>query len=374
MKTETKTIPFFDYPHLYLFQKEKLDQIIQETLSRGAYILQKDLQEFEDNLAAFLKVKHVIGVANGTDGLIMLLRAAGIGPGDEVIFPSHTFVATASAIYFVGAGGVPVECGADHLIEPISVEKAITSKTKAIIPVQLNGRTCNMDPILALARKYNLKIVEDSAQALGSSFKGRFAGTFGAGGMFSFYPAKTLGCFGDGGAVVTNDDSIAEQLHLARDHGRDAAGDVVAWGINSRLDNLQAAILNFYLKQYPQSIQRRREIAGIYNENLKEISDLVLPPAPGSDPDHFDIFQNYEIESSYRDTLKKFLEENGVRTLLQWGGSAVHQFKELGFKQNLPITDELTARFMLLPMNLSLTDEDVIYICDQIKRFYEKNL
>jgi dTDP-4-amino-4,6-dideoxygalactose transaminase len=233
----------------------------------------------------------VIGVADGTVALMMGLRAAGIGRGDEVIVPSHTFVASAAAIHHVGATPVLADCGPDHLIDAADVARKISPRTKGVMPVQLNGRTANMDGIVALAREHGLKIVEDSAQALGSKFKGRFAGTFGVAGSCSFYPSKTLGCFGDGGAVFTNDDGAAEFMRLLRDHGRATSGDVTHWGYNSRLDNVQAAVLDFKLSRYDQEIARRREIAASYQEKLNGISELVLPPAPDCDPDHFDIYQ-----------------------------------------------------------------------------------
>lgn len=369
-----KIIPFFNYQSLFAQDETELMHIIHDVLRRGAYIMQRDLTEFEENLARYLGVKHVIGVADGTVALIMGLRAAGIGQGDEVIVPSHTFVASAASIHHVGARPVLADCAHDHLVDPVSVEKLITDKTRAIMPVQLNGRTANMDIICGLADRHGLKIVEDSAQALGSKFKGRFAGTFGVAGTCSFYPSKTLGCFGDGGAVFTDNDEVADYLRLLRDHGRSHTGDVVDWGYNSRLDNLQAAILNFKLKTYDQAVARRRQIAAMYDERLRDLEDMVLPPAPDSDPDHFDIFQNYEVESGRRDDLRKFMDDNGVKTIIQWGGKTIHQFKDLGLNDDLPATEEMTKRFFLLPMNTTLADEDVEYICETIRKFYKKTM
>ncbi|MEQ1806127.1 MAG: DegT/DnrJ/EryC1/StrS family aminotransferase, partial [Burkholderiaceae bacterium] len=258
----------------------------------------------------------------------------------------------------------------DHLIDAADVARKITPRTKGIMPVQLNGRTANMDGIQTLTKTHGLKIVEDSAQALGSKFKGRFAGTFGVAGTCSFYPSKTLGCFGDGGAVFTNDDTAADYMRLLRDQGRAAAGDVVEWGYNSRLDNLQAAILDFKLSRYDQEVSRRREIASAYNDQLKDLPGLVLPPAPGSDPDHFDIFQNYEVESDQRDALRAHLDASGVKTIIQWGGKTIHQFRDLALNDDVPATDVLTSRFFLLPMNTSLSNEDVAYVCEQVQRFH----
>ena len=364
-------IPFFNYPALFKMQQKEIIDTMQDVMSRGAYILQKDLEEFEDNLKRFLGVKHALGVADGTNALILSLRAAGIMPGDQVILPSHTYVATAASVHFVNAEPVLVECGPDHMIDPVAVERAVTDKTRVIMPVQLNGRTCDMDALQTIADQHNLIIIEDAAQALGSRFKNNCAGTFGIAGTFSFYPAKLLGCFGDGGAVVTNDDNVANKVALLRDHGRDKKGEVVAWGTNSRLDNIQAAILNLKLKTFNSDIARRREIASKYHQSLNFIEDLTLPPAPGEDYKHFDVYQNYELESRHRDALKEYLTQKGVGTLIQWGGQAVHQFKGLGFDDvRLPKTEKMFTRCLMLPMNTTLTDEDVSYICDCIREFY----
>lgn len=370
-KQKMKSVPFFNYSFIFDSQKEQLLKTFQDVGSRGAFITQQDLIEFEQHLAKFSGARFAVGVANATDALEMLLSVADVGPGDEVIFCSHTMVATASAIHVNGAIPIPVEAGVDHLIDPISIEQAITPKTKAVMPTQLNGRICNMDAILEIAEKHNLLIIEDSAQALGSKFKGRHAGTFGIGSCISFYPAKILGCLGDGGAVLCNDQEIYEKILLMRDHGRNPeTGDVDLWGRNSRLDNLQAAFLDLQFKEYEKVISRRRNIAGIYQERLRNLEQLTLPPAPDSEPDHFDVFQNYEIEAEQRDELKKYLAEHGVGTLIQWGGKAVHQFKKLGFTQSLPYTEKLFERILMIPMNMSLSDDDVHYVTECIIDYY----
>ncbi|OVE79871.1 cell wall biogenesis protein, partial [bacterium I07] len=257
-------IPFFDYPKLYKNYNKTIDISLKAVLEKGAFILQTELIQFEETLASYCRVKHAIGVANGTDALWLSLMAVNIGKGDEVIVPSHTYIASPASIKFVGAKPVLAECSEDHLIDPDKIESLITSKTKAIMPVQLNGRTAQMDKLIKLASKYDLIIIEDSAQGLGSQFKGKMAGTFGLTGTYSFYPAKVLGCFGDGGAVVTNNDGIAKKIKLLRDHGRDDDGEIQTWGFNSRLDNIQAAILLAKMKSFPQELERRREIANLY--------------------------------------------------------------------------------------------------------------
>jgi dTDP-4-amino-4,6-dideoxygalactose transaminase len=279
-------------------------------------------------------------------------------------------LATAAAIHFSGAIPVPVECGPDHLIAVDAVEAAITPRTRAIMPTQLNGRTADMAALQRLADRNDLLIVEDAAQALGSRFQGRLSGTFGAVSAISFYPAKVLGCFGDGGAIVTNHPEVFEHAVSLCDFGRNSTGEVVRWGLNSRLDNLQAAFLDFQLKKYEGVMHRRRQVAAFYTERLKDVAEIVLPPAPDSDRDHFDIYQNYEIEAERRDELKAYLKDHGISTLIQWGGQAVHQLKVLGFTQNLPYTDRLFTRMLMIPMNMSLTDDDLDYVCDTIRAFF----
>jgi dTDP-4-amino-4,6-dideoxygalactose transaminase len=278
-----RTVPFFPYAQLFSANEAELTEVMVDVCRRGAYILQKDCRDFEAALAKFMGVKHAFGLANGTDAIIIGLKAVGIGPGDEVMLPSHTYIASAAAVHMVGATAVLAECGADHMLDASDIEHRITPRTKAIMPVQINGRTADMDAIAAVAKRHRLMIVEDAAQALGSKFRGQSAGTFGKFGTISFYPAKLLGCFGDGGAIVTNDDEVARQIALLRDHGRNEEGRVVAWGYNSRLDNLQAAVLNFKMKNFPAEIERRRQVASFYQTGLGDLTELDLPPAPDAD-------------------------------------------------------------------------------------------
>lgn len=363
-------IPFFNYRGAFSAREDEFLDIIRDVVRRGAFIQQRDLAEFEEALAAYLGVTYAFGVGNATDGLIIALKAAGLKPGDEVIFPSHTMVASPAAVAHVGGVPVPVDCGPDHLIDARSIEAAVTSLTRAIMPVQLNGRTCDMGAIERIARQHDLMIIEDAAQALGSKFKGKPAGSFGIASAFSFYPAKILGCFGDGGAVVTDDPEVARRIKLLRDHGRNDEGEVEMWGFNSRLDNMQAAILHAQFRDYDEIVTRRRSIARLYDELLSGIPEVALPPSPGSDPDHFDVFQNYEIEAERRDELRAHLLKNGVGTLVQWGGTPVHQFKALGFNVSLPATERLFERCVMLPLNMMVTDDEVGYIGELIRDFY----
>ncbi len=365
-----KKIPFFNYPALFAEREHEYMEVIQRVLRSGYYIMGPELEAFEDELAHYLGVKHVIGVADGTMALICAVNAAGISPGDEVLVSAHTFVASAAAIHHCGGKPVPVDCGADHLMCGKAARAAATHRTKGIMPVQLNGRTTNMDPIMELVRERQLVLVEDSCQALGSSFDGRFAGTFGDAGTFSFYPSKTLGCFGDGGALCTDDDDVAEKARSLRDHGRTSDGEVSRFGYNARLDNIQAAVLLVKLRTYDKDIARRRELARIYDERLSSIESIDLPPSPDADSRHFDIYQNYEIQADNRDSLRQHLADKGIGTILQWGGKVLHQFPALQMRGNLPNIDAVTKRFMMLPMNPSLAEDDIHYISDHVEAFY----
>jgi dTDP-4-amino-4,6-dideoxygalactose transaminase len=367
-----RSVPFFNYPFLFKSREDDFIKIFKEVGSRGAFILQKDLLEFESNLSKFAGTKYGLGIANGTDAIWLALIAAGIEKGDEVIFASHTYIATAAAIHFVGATPVPADCRKDHMIDPESVKTLITKKTKAILPTQLNGRCCDMDALLEIAAESNLIILEDAAQGLGAQFKNKGIGTFDKGATISFYPAKNLGSFGDGGGFVTNDKEMYDQVVLLRDHGRNDEGIFVRWGFNSRLDNLQAAILNYKISYYKEEIQRRREIASFYQDHLGDIKELLLPPSPDADPDYFDVYQNYEIEAERRDALKTHLKENGIGTLIQWNGQPVHSITSLGFSgTGLPYTEAMFRRCLMIPMNTSLQDDDLEYVCEIIRKFYK---
>ena len=364
-------IKFLDLKSVNAQHRNKLISAFQRVLDSGQYILGEQVSLFEENFAQYCNVKKCIGVGNGLDALSLILRGYGIGDGDEVLVPSNTYIASWLSISQCGAMVVPVEpMIATYNIDPDLIEKNITKNTKAIMPTQLNGRVADMDVILQIADKYNLQVYEDSAQALGAKYKGKSAGSFGIGGCISFYPAKVLGCFGDGGAVLTNDEAIYKTIKLMRDHGRGEDGNVSVWGYNSRLDNLQAAILNYFFDDYKTIVQRRRAIANLYAENLKNLKSVILPPAVDSHVNNFDIYQNYEIEAEKRDKLKEYLSGKGVGTLIQWGGKAVHEFRDLGFNQSLPFTEKIMRNSLMLPLNMTVTDDEVKYICKCVRDFY----
>ena len=370
--TTPRQIPFFDYPHVFRQQRDEILAAMTDVMERGAFILQDELAQLEQKAADFAGAKYGVGVGNGTDSLFIALHALGVEPGDEIIMASHTYIATAAAAHFAGARPVLVDCGPDHLIDPCAVEAAVTPKSRVIMPTQLNGRTCDMGALESIADRHGLVIVEDAAQAFGSRYRSQCAGTFGAAGSISFYPAKLIGCFGDGGLLLTNDSDMHTALRQLRDHGRNDDGLVVRWGINTRLDNLQAAVLLTKLGNYPREIERRRQLAALYRNQLGDMEQVLLPPGPDDDPDHFDVYQNYEIEADDRDGLREHLTQQGVRTIVQWGGKAVHQFDGLGLPTfDLPFTQRVLKRCLLLPMNTSLADSDISYICERIRAFYE---
>ena len=364
-------VPFFNYKKLYLKDKKLIDKAIKNVMSKGSFILQNELEQFEIQLAKYTGAKYAIGVANGTDALWLSMIACGLKKNDEVLMPSHTYVATPAAAKFIGVKSILVDIDKNHLMCLKDLKKKVTLKTKAIIPVQLNGRTMNMSKLVKFAEEEGLTIIEDSAQGLGSKFNNKMAGTFGLTGTYSFYPAKTLGCFGDGGAIVTSNNKIYNKLYEMRDHGRNKQGNYIRWGLNSRLDNLQAAILLEKLSLLKDEIIRRRSIAKIYNENLIDLKQITLPSKPNNNNINYDTYQNYEAKFLDRDQLQKFLFKKNIGTLIQWGGQPIHQIKSLGIEATLPETDKLFEKCLMLPMNTTLTDDQVYFVIKSIKDFYK---
>jgi dTDP-4-amino-4,6-dideoxygalactose transaminase len=365
-------VPFVNYPLQYKILKKEINKAIKSVLIRGDLILRRDVEGFERKLAEFTGAKYAVGLNSGTDALYFSLKALNIGKGDEVITVSHTFVASIAVISQNGAIPVLVDVGGDYLMDTERIEKVISKKTKAIIPVHLNGRMCDMGKIMKIAKKHKLIVIEDVAQALGAKFKGKMAGTFGITGCFSFFPAKILGAFGDAGALITNNQKIAEKIRLLRDHGQKTKTEILCYGWNSRLDNLQAAVLNVKLKHLPQLLNRRRKIAKIYNKSLSGILEIKLPPAPDSDGKHFDVFQNYVIRAERRDELFSYLKVKGVETLIK-DPVPTHWQKGLNLsKFHLPNTEKLAKEVISLPLYSELTEKQIKYVIDCVRNFYLK--
>lgn len=363
-------IGFFDYPALYRRFRQDFDQTFRDVCARGHFILGPDLETFEQELAARLGVHHAIGVADGTNAIALGLRAAGVGPGDEIIMSAHTYVATANAALLIGAVPVAVDIGRDGLISPAAAEAAVTGKTRAILATQLNGRVGDMEALSDLCRRFGLQLFEDAAQGMGARLNGRAAGTIGRFGTLSFYPAKSMGCFGDGGAVLTNDSALAERVRQARDHGRDADGTFVSQGTNCRLDNLQAAFLRIRLRNFDQDVERRRALAARYVEGLRDLDQVACPPGP-DDGAHFDVYQNFEALFDRRDALQDHLAQRGIGTAIQWGGQTLDKIAALGIRHGaLPETTDYFRRCLMLPMHMALTDQQVDRVISEIRAFY----
>ena len=365
-------VPFVNYPKHYGNMEGEIDAVIKEILLHGDFILREHLSSFETNLGSFLGVNYGIGVNSGTDALYFSLLATGIKPGDEVITVAHTFLATVGAIVNCGATPVLVDVDNDHNMNVDLLEKAITPRTRAIIPVHLNGRLCDMERVMAIADRHNLIVVEDAAQALGTTFDGRKGGSFGLTGCFSFYPAKILGTAGDGGMVVTNDETLAAKIRALRDNGRVMGQDeVIGYGFNSRLDNLHAAILDVKLKYVPQWIERRREIASIYEDGLSKLREVETPPPPQNGGRYYDAFQNYVIRTKKRDELVHYLRENGVEILISWPIPMHHQpaLKLNHFK--LPETEAISREVLSLPLYPELTDGQAGFVIDAVRSFFK---
>ena len=364
-------VPFVDPREHYRRLKSEIDFAITDTLARGDLVLRQQLRDFEQHLAEFVGTKYAVGVNSCYHALHFSLLAAGVGPGDEVITVAHTFVATVSAIVHTGATPVLIDVREDYNMEPAALEAAITSRTKAVIPVHLNGRVCEMDRIMAIAEKHKLAVIEDAAQALGATYKGKGAGSFGI-GCFSFYPFKSLGGLGDGGAVTTNDPEVARFATLVRFNGEDRqTGEFHHHGYTALLDNVQAAVLDVKLRHLPDWIQHRRKIASLYREGLKNVEGLRLPHF--SDDRYFDSYQNYVIRIKQRDELRQYLKEQGVETLLHWP-KPMWEHRDLGLANpGLPETANICKEVISLPMSAETTPEHVQVTTECIRSFFASN-
>lgn len=362
-------VPFVSPRIHYANLKSEIDSAILGCLSNGDLVYREQLREFEQHLASFVGVKYAVGVNSGYHALHFALLGAGIRPGDEVITVGHTFVATVSAIVHCGAKPVLVEVGDDYNMDSEVVERAITSNTKAILPVHLNGRICQMERMMQIASRHGLAVIEDAAQALGASFKGQNAGSFGLAGCFSFYPFKILGGFGDGGAITTNDPQVARMARLLRYNGEDReTGEYHYHGYTALLDNVQAAVLDVKLKHLPDWITHRRSIASLYQAGLKGIKGLTLPCFDGGD--YFDIFQNYVVRTSQRDKLRAFLKEESIETLVHWS-KPMWEHKELSLEDpHLRETENICREVISLPMSAETTTEHVDATTRAIKQFF----
>jgi dTDP-4-amino-4,6-dideoxygalactose transaminase len=362
-----KSVPFLDLGRLHQAIREPLDAAYRRVLDSGWFIMGPELEAFESEFAQYCEVKHCIGVGNGLEALHLLLRAYGVGPGDEVIVPSNTFIATWLAVTECGATPVPVDPRIDtHNIDPALISNAITSNTRAIIPVHLYGQPADMDPISMLAAKHGLIVIEDAAQAHGARYKGRRAGSLGHAAATSFYPGKNLGALGDGGAVLTNDDTIAGKVRHLRNYGSKVKYQHDLIGYNSRLDEMQAAFLRAKLVMLDEWNARRREIAAQYSKILAG-AHIDVPRVPEyAEP----VWHLYVIRSKHRDRLKVHLEEQGVSTVIHYPVPPHRQVCYQKFKgHTLPIAVMLAEEVLSLPMSPALKAEEVELVARTIVTF-----
>lgn len=358
--------------------KKEMDAIFDRVCSNGDFILRSDLTEFEKNMAQYIGTKYFVGVNSGTDAIYITLKAANIGPGHEVITVANTFQGTVEPIIRCGARPVLVDINEDYLMDISQVEQAITQNTKAVLPVHLSGDVCDMSCLQALVDTYKrngqeIFIIEDAAQALGASWSGRKVGSMGLAGCYSFYFAKILGCYGDGGGIATNDEYIYKESRLLRNHYNikqtglqtEAQPEKLKWCGNSRLDNLQAAILNLKLKYIDKTINRRQEIADKYDESFKGLPIKIPLKRNGR------VYQEYVIRCDNREQLKEHMDSCGVGTLAA-DITPLHKLKGYELEHyHLPLTEKYVYQFLRLPCNDYLTDEEVEYVIKSVRQFYD---
>jgi dTDP-4-amino-4,6-dideoxygalactose transaminase len=366
-------INFVDIQRQYQLHKKEFDEAIHNVLNKSDFILGDDVKQFEKEFATYCDSKFCIGLASGTDALFIILKALDIHEGDEVITVANTFIATALTISMSGARPILVDIDPKtYNIDPEAIEKAITPRTKAIIPVHLYGQPADMDRILEIANKHNLVVIEDACQAHGATYKGKKTGSLGKIAAFSFYPGKNLGGFGDGGAITTSDPELAEKITLLRNYGQKEKYVHAIKGFNSRLDTIQAAVLRVKLKYLNEWNQKRNEIAREYSKRLSKINLTV----PYIDPNTTSVFHLYVIQAgneSEKRSLFDFLNRNGVSALIHYP-IPVHlqkAYKDMGYmKGSFPQTESYAKKIISLPMFPELTKKEINYVLETIESFY----
>lgn len=368
---KNKFISFTGLKEEYKNIKKNIFTDYDNIFSNSEFILRKKVKEFELKIAKYIGTKFAIGLNSGTDALLMGVHCAGIKKKDEVITVSHTYVASIAAIVHVGATPIFVDIKDDYNIDPTQIEKKINKRTKGIMVVHLNGRSCDMAPIVKIAKKYNLTIIEDCAQALGTKYKSRHVGTFGKVGCFSLHPMKILNIPGDGGFLTTNSKNIYKKISLLRDHGQEipkTKNKIVCYGFNSRLDNIHAAVALIKLKKLNSVILTKRKIAKYYIKYLSKIKEIELPNF--NDKIYYDTFNSFVIKVKNRTQLKKYLYKCRIETFSHYS-VGVHMQKEIYTKKiKLKKTEEIQKKIVSLPIHASLKINELNYIINCIKKFY----
>lgn len=364
-------VNFLDLGRLNNKIRPALDEAYKRVMDSGWFITGPEVDKFEKEFAAYSDVKHCVGVGNGLEALALLLRAYGIGPGDEVIVPSNTFIATWLAVSQCGAVPVPVEPSIlTYNLDPTRIKAAITARTKAIMPVHLYGQTAEMDPILDVAAEHDLVVIEDAAQSQGALYKGRRAGSLGHAAATSFYPGKNLGAMGDAGAVLTNDSVIADKVRVLRNYGSKVKYEHIEAGYNSRLDELQAAFLRVKLSVLDDWNLKRQRVASLYSEELKSLP-IQLPFVPDW---AVPVWHLYVVATPQRDELQAFLTERGIGTVIHYPKPPHLQKCYLSYQEmQLPIATKSSKEVISLPISPDQTDEEVAAVIDAIKEFFNRN-
>lgn len=364
-------VPFGDLKIHYNTYRQHIDAAVERVLSSGHFVLGPEGERFEREFESYLNAPYVVGCASGTEAIYLALAAAGVGPGDEVITVAHTAVPTISAISMTGARPCFVDIsGSSYVMDVDEVESSITAKTRAIVPVHLYGQTVDLDPLLALAEKHGIPVIEDCAQSTGSTYRGRQSGTLARFGAFSFYPSKNLGAFGDGGAVTARSREDYEKLVMLRNYGQSKRYHHDIIGINSRLDELQSAILSAQLPFLDEWNERRRQIARLYDEGLK---DVVVTPPESEGNRH--VYHLYVIQTAGRDELQAFLAERGIQCLIHYPIPAHLQkaYAWLGHREgHLPTTEYVAKRILSLPMFPELNEGQIEMVVEGIRAFHKQ--
>ena len=361
-------VNFAELSRQYKKYQKEYDEAALRALRSGWYIMGGELEAFEKDYAAFAKTKHCIGVGNGLDALRLALSAVGVGAGDEVLVQTNTFIATALAITQNGATPVFVEADDYFGIDPVSMEAAITTKTKAVMVVHLYGQPCNMDAVMAVAKHHGLKVIEDCAQCHGATYKGQQCGTFGDAACYSFYPMKPVGAFGDAGAVTTNSDEVAEKVRMLRNYGSKVKYHHELLGINSRLDELQAAITGVSLRHVEDGNWERNEIAAKYIAGIK--NPKIKTPKVRPDTQH--VFHVFPLMCEDRNALQKHLEDNGIHAQIHYPIPChmAECYSDMGYKKGqFPKAEYYADHELSLPIYVGLTDAEIQYIIDVINRY-----
>jgi len=356
-------VQFVDLKAQYQSIKDEVNEAIGGILQSCAFV---NSRSFEAEFAEYIGSKYCVGVGNGTDALLMAMKCAGLGPGDEVITAANTFIATAEAISFTGATPVFVDCDPVYYnLDPNLLEAAITDKTKAIVPVHLYGQPADMGPIMEIANKHNLLVIEDCAQSHGATYHGKGAGTFGKAACFSFYPGKNLGAYGDAGAITTDDEALATEIRKLGDHGSNVKYQHDFVGINSRLDGIQGAVLSVKLRHLDKWSDRRIEVARMYNEGLK---DVCVVPQTADGVRH--VFHLYVIQVNNRDEFMAHLNEQGIACGIHYPVAlpVSPAYAELGYQaEDFPVACGIADKIVSLPMHGDLTDEDVALVIEAVR-------